>query len=73
MKNQPLLNERQAAELLGVTVSALRRWRRESRGPSYFKLEKCIRYDLDALKKYLHLNCSDPTQCTSRESAIGGA
>jgi predicted site-specific integrase-resolvase len=39
------MNEKQVAEFLGVTVSALRRWRFEGRGPGFFRLEgRLVRY-----------------------------
>lgn len=39
-----MMNEKQAARMLGVSIAALRRWRREGRGPRFARLEKCVRY-----------------------------
>jgi excisionase family DNA binding protein len=40
-----LLDEKQLAEYLGISVHALRRWRFESRGPRFFRLEgRLVRY-----------------------------
>ena len=48
-----LLNESQVAEKLGCTVSALRRWRREARGPRYFKISRMVRYSRDDIDAYI--------------------
>jgi excisionase family DNA binding protein len=45
------LSVEEAAELIGVTVSALRRWIREGRAPPYFRAGRLIRFrrtDLEA-------------------------
>jgi hypothetical protein len=47
-----LLNEREAAQRLAVSVAALRRWRREKRGPPFTRIERCIRYDDRLLEGY---------------------
>lgn len=39
-----LLTEREVAQTLNCTVSALRKWRREQRGPKFTKLYRLIRY-----------------------------
>jgi predicted DNA-binding transcriptional regulator AlpA len=57
--NKPLLNTRQAAEYLGLTVSTLETYRKQKSGPSYIAISsRCVRYrsaDLDnyALTKAL--------------------
>lgn len=46
-----IVREPVAARLLGVSIAALRRWRREGRGPAFVRLEGCVGYrmtDLDA-------------------------
>jgi predicted DNA-binding transcriptional regulator AlpA len=46
-----LLNERDAAALLGVSVRSLQAWRQRGEGPVYVKLGRLVRYrpaDLDA-------------------------
>jgi hypothetical protein len=53
-KIQPnLMTEGQVSEFLAVSKAALRRWRRENRGPAYLKIERVIRYDPDAVKGFL--------------------
>src|SRR5262249_12958551 len=46
-----LMNEREAAAYLGVSVSGMRKWRARQSGPKYARFGKIIRYrrsDLDA-------------------------
>ncbi len=50
----PLLNERQAAQLLSWSVSALQQRRFRGQEPRYIKLGgKSVRYELDALKEFI--------------------
>jgi hypothetical protein len=53
-----LLNERQTAHLLACSVAALRRWRREGRGPEFTRVEGCIRYRASALERFVAQNTS---------------
>ena len=53
-----LVKEQEAARILAVTVSSLRRWRREQRGPAFIKVERSVRYDLRALERYVKLSSS---------------
>jgi len=39
-----LMTERQVAEALNCTVSALRRWRRDGRGPRFVHIGRLVRY-----------------------------
>jgi hypothetical protein len=48
-----LINEREAAALLGLTMDALRRWRWLRTGPPWYRIGAAVRYstsDLDAFK-----------------------
>ena len=65
-----MLGEKQAARMLAVSVAALRRWRREGRGPQFTRLERCIRYDLRAIERFLakHSSC-DKEAGDSRSAA----
>ena len=50
----PLLDEKEVAEYLGVSVKTLRRWRFDRRGPSYAKVGgKLIRYPYRELKAWV--------------------
>ena len=48
-----VLRETAAAKTIGVSKAALRRWRREGRGPSFIRLERAIGYRLSDLEKFL--------------------
>jgi len=48
-----MLKEKQAAEMLEVSKAALRRWRREGRGPQFTRLGRCIRYNVRAIEEFL--------------------
>ncbi len=39
-----LVNEHEAADILGLKVSTLRRWRWAGRGPAYRKIGAAVRY-----------------------------
>lgn len=47
-----LVDERRAAEILGLRVSTLRRWRYSGDGPEYIKLNSAVRYDPRALAEF---------------------
>lgn len=48
-----LLNEKEVAELYGLSVKTLQAWRFQSRGPNYLKiLGRAVRYDPDVLDAY---------------------
>jgi hypothetical protein len=64
-----LVTERDAARMLAVSVAALRRWRRENRGPAFVRCERCIRYDLRALERFLAERCSSKKIAADCESA----
>jgi helix-turn-helix protein len=70
-----MLNETQTARLLAVSVAALRRWRREGRGPQFTHLERCVRYDLRAIEVFLAENSSGNKKVADSElgSSSGGA
>ena len=49
-----LVNEREAAKLLGWTVQALQKRRFEGKEPRYIKLgTKSVRYEIAALKEFI--------------------
>ena len=57
-----LLNEKQAAERLNCSVSALRRWRLEMKGPEYVKLGRLVRYRQAGIEKFIEENAQRQTQ-----------
>jgi hypothetical protein len=69
-----VVTERQAAHLLSVSRAALRRWRREKRGPEFTRLERCIRYDLRSIESFVTENSSGNKIDDSQTlSGVGGA
>lgn len=46
------LNESQVAELLSVTSDAVRYWRRNGTGPSWYKFGRFIRYQKDEVVQW---------------------
>jgi excisionase family DNA binding protein len=58
--SKSLLTPAEAANYLGVSLSALNHWRSERRGPVYVKLEgRLIRYRLADLEKYVAAHSVD--------------
>lgn len=55
-----LLDEKQAAAYLSISVGTLRRWRRIGEGPAFARLGKSIRYRLLDLDLYLHQSTVRP-------------
>lgn len=64
-----LVNEKQAARILAVSVSALRRWRREGRGPEFTRLERCVRYSVRSIECWLVENSSGNRKSADSQSA----
>jgi hypothetical protein len=66
-----LLTEIQASRILAVSVGALRRWRREGRGPAFTRLERCVRYDVRALENFLADHSSARNQLPADDKQYG--
>jgi predicted DNA-binding transcriptional regulator AlpA len=49
-----LLNEKELAVLLGVSVSTVRNWRYTYQGPPPQKVGRSVRYDISAVEDWLH-------------------
>jgi hypothetical protein len=64
-----MLNEKQTAHMLSVSVAALRRWRREDRGPAFTRCERCVRYDIRAIERFLIDNSSANKKAADSRSA----
>lgn len=56
-----VIREQAAAQLLGVSVATLRRWRHERRGPAFVRLGRCVGYRPSDLDSYLATNSVTPT------------
>ena len=50
---EPLITEGDAAALLKVSLTSLRRWRGEGRGPTYRKLNPAVRYRPEDLADFV--------------------
>ena len=48
-----LLTEAAAAKILNVSLSTMRRWRRDGAGPAFFRLDATIRYTPEALAEFI--------------------
>ena len=48
-----LVTERDASELLGVSVRTLQKWRLQGNGPRFVKLGHAVRYDVKDLEAYI--------------------
>jgi len=51
-----VLNINEAAALIGVTVACLRKWKRQKRGPTYFRAGKLIRYRRPDIENWIDQN-----------------
>ena len=65
-----LLTENETAGRLNCTKSALRRWRRERRGPKFVKLGRLIRYRDSDLETFVDQSTESVTQGKHRLTAI---
>jgi hypothetical protein len=48
-----LMNEREAAKTLRVSVQLLRKWRSSGDGPNHIKLGKCVRYAVRDIEEFI--------------------
>jgi len=48
-----LINEKEAAPILGMTLSCLRNWRHLNKGPGYYKVGRRVLYDVKELEEFL--------------------
>ena len=53
--SEALINEYEAAQLLGLSVSTLRNWRFAGVGPKYYKVGRAVRYDRNDLRQFCRL------------------
>ena len=51
-----LFTEEQVAQFLNCTKSALRRWRREGRGPRFVKIGRLVRYRQEHVEDFVNQN-----------------
>ena len=61
-----MLDEKKLADLLGVSLACVRRWRFENRGPRFVKLSTAVRYRPEDVQAWI-------ASCPVGGSQIGGA
>ena len=63
----PTLTEKEAAARLGVTVRTVQEWRRQGRGPQFYKIGRAVRYAeadlLEFIRASARRSTSDPGPC----------
>jgi predicted DNA-binding transcriptional regulator AlpA len=55
-----VLTESETARRLGVSISGLRKWRRNSTGPRFLKIGRLIRYRTDHINAWLRVHEAGP-------------
>lgn len=60
MQFDNMLNDKEAARLLGKKVQTLRNWRFLRRGPAYIKLGRSVKYRIEDLQEYILKSRIDP-------------
>jgi predicted site-specific integrase-resolvase len=65
-----VVREPTVAKLLGVSIAALRRWRREGRGPAFVRLERCVGYQMADLQSFLAGNRVPPGSQQKEEDPL---
>ena len=66
-----LLREKEVAEIYGISVRTLQKWRCTGGGPPFVKANRSIRYRMEEIESYLDLNTHSTTSSYS-SSASGG-
>jgi predicted DNA-binding transcriptional regulator AlpA len=54
-----LIRDHEVARMFDVSVSAVRLWRQQKRGPRFIKLGRCVRYYRGDVLKFLRLAKSE--------------
>jgi predicted site-specific integrase-resolvase len=71
--SEPLITEAEAAGILRVSLTSLRRWRRQGVGPVYRKIQRAVRYRPEDLVEFLaaarRTSTSGPASTSSRRAA----
>ena len=53
MQTSPIVSEKEAARILGISVHTLRARRFKGLPPEYLKISKSVRYQREALERFL--------------------
>lgn len=55
------LTTEQVAKMIGLSVSALEKWRRQGRGPAFKRVSRrCVRYDAKVVAEWMELGGKAP-------------
>jgi len=54
------LTESEAARQLGISISGLRKWRRNGSGPKFVRLGRLVRYRANDVKSWLDRHTVEP-------------
>jgi hypothetical protein len=65
-KDEAALDVTAAARLIGVTPSALRKWKYLGQGPAWYRAGHLVRYQRDAVLRWIEANTVQPHSLTSR-------
>jgi len=56
ISSDAFLSEKEAAAYLSVSLSTIRRWRRQPNGPEHFRFGGVLRYSRAALEEFIAKN-----------------
>ncbi len=65
----PLLTQEEAAGLLCLSPTTLKKWRRTRRGPRYYRLGSAVRYKREDLEAFVSESAENP--CSPRHNEKG--
>ena len=65
-----LLTDKEAAEAMSCSVAALRRWRREGRGPAFFRIGRLVRYSTADLENFVRAGRVETADCKEQEVSV---
>ena len=68
---QPLMTEDEAASLLKLSPTTLKKWRRTGREPRYYRLGSAIRYRREDLEAYVSRSAANPRSQRHDEKSDG--
>jgi len=61
------LRDTEVSQLIGISRSGLRQWRRRRRGPRYFRIGRLIRYQLADVQRFLDANAVETDDSSHAE------
>jgi len=65
----PLLTEKAAAQLLGLSPATMRNWRCNSRGPVFQRLGRAVRYRREEIDRFIGSGFRNTTQADAESAA----